>query len=172
MELCKYIYPTKPPTCWFFSPLSLVNSHVSKFSKPTNYRSLPERRVSLAKRSMFVSMLTPHCVAICRAMPILVPSVSKATYNTSNTLIMSVNRIFGYTALSVCEYLATLEIEIRYVWARKVSLSTVLFLVNRYANICNTGLMMVQLAKWSRDKVESANRVSVQPLQEELCAHD
>ena len=66
-----------------------------------------------------------------------------------------------HPALLVYEYLLTLSQEIDYIWHRKTSITTVLFLVNRYSIVFVRAFNIVQLVSWGAAPGRNADTVSV-----------
>ncbi|KAI0765833.1 hypothetical protein BC629DRAFT_913079 [Irpex lacteus] len=80
-----------------------------------------------------------------------------------------------FPALCIYEYLVTLDLEITRVWgirrSRKVSVVTLLFIVNRYACLCYVGSDLVQLAAWGGVSSATANKVTAtSPLESKISA--
>ena len=55
--------------------------------------------------------------------------------------------------LFLYDYLMTLEDEIRYVWSRKFTAASVLFMINRYVNLMITVLEFFEQSPIQTDKV-------------------
>lgn len=54
------------------------------------------------------------------------------------------------TAFCIYEHALTLHREMESVWRRKISMVSLLFVVNRYSILCYSALSMIQVVSWSR----------------------
>ncbi len=59
------------------------------------------------------------------------------------------------------------DMEIERIWKRRVSLVTLLFVVNRYVCLCYTAFSLVDIVAWGNTNADTADRVS--NLRYEVC---
>lgn len=66
--------------------------------------------------------------------------------------------------LFLWDYLVTLEDEIEYVWGRRVTVATVLFMFNRYVNLLITMLEIMEQASFQTAQVRHTPTISLRNL--------
>lgn len=64
------------------------------------------------------------------------------------------------SVLCVHDYFLTLPREVAYIWQRKLSIASWLFLVNRYATLYFSVSGAMEVVIWDPHKVNMANQVS------------
>lgn len=63
--------------------------------------------------------------------------------------ILARNYHNSFLGLFFYEYFLTLSREIRFIWWRKWSLASCLFLLNRYVVLCTRSIKLAQIVPWS-----------------------
>ena len=62
-------------------------------------------------------------------------------------------------ALLYYDYLLTIPAEIQCIWKRKLTLASILFLINRYATLVTRTLLIIQTVSWSHVTDDEADKV-------------
>lgn len=63
---------------------------------------------------------------------------------------------YSSAALFIWDYIITLDKEVRYVWGRKPTFATILFMVNRYVNLSAVVFQLFSQATFQRPEVSFA----------------
>ncbi|KAI0083633.1 hypothetical protein BDY19DRAFT_910454 [Irpex rosettiformis] len=81
-------------------------------------------------------------------------------FGRNNYYTQEAQRIkFNIPALYIYDYALTLPLEIQYVWWHECSVTSILFLVNRYAMLCYTALEVVEFVPWTSTSVQIADKL-------------
>lgn len=74
--------------------------------------------------------------------------------------LLYIANIVFFVALYLYEYFLTLSKEVQCVWRRKLSVASILFILNRYVVLCNRMIRLVQAVSWAGFTETEADRVS------------
>lgn len=94
-------------------------------------------RASLSSAKMFTM--------VCRNVDWAMETAATGAVKFQLTSLHNSSRL---TALLVYEYYITLSDEVHYIWGKKFSVVSVLFLVNRYTTLLYRGLRTIELVQW------------------------